>query len=504
MPDNILSGSEPPGPDWISRGGGRWEKHHGNGSVAWPRVAVVGGGPSGLFATYLLNEQVPQAHVTIFEADNALGGKIVTECFADGTPFESGVAELYEYLNPDKPDSLRMLIEEELGLHTVNMHGGTVLLGNDILRDDHEFERLYGEEAAKQLRGFYEAVAAQLSVPQYTTRWQIDNSHPWTKKTFLEHLIKEVESPHARHYIQTAIHCDLATEPHTCNGLNAIKNALMDNKEYMQRYHVVGGIDRIVEKLEERLVADVRLYHRVTAVCRHGDLYRVCYNRHGNSASEFFDAVIVALPNQYLGQLCWDEDEKLRQAIENVVWHYDQPGHYIRITLRFDEVWWDALGIPGDYWMLDAFHGCCVYNENQRWLRGNCLSFLIAGQDALLLCCHDQSDECIVKHLLDALPDCMRQPARDHVQEFKIARYAGSVNAQPGGWPAAELRSVHTPDPRGHPALVLAGDYFFDSTLNGALVSAHTAVDLLLEHFDLESVKETELLKQLEPSGKVI
>jgi hypothetical protein len=44
----------------------------------------------------------------------------------------------------------------------------------------------------------------------------------------------------------------------------------------------------------------------------------------------------------------------------------------------------------------------------------------------------------------------------------------------------------------------LVGDYFFDSTLNAALMSANTAVELLLEYLGEESAEVTPAIKQLE------
>jgi len=46
------------------------------------RIAVVGGGPGGLFAAQLLEEFCADlCEITLFEASARLGGKIVTEQF---------------------------------------------------------------------------------------------------------------------------------------------------------------------------------------------------------------------------------------------------------------------------------------------------------------------------------------------------------------------------------------------------------------------------------------
>jgi monoamine oxidase len=500
-------GSEPPGDGWVYAGDGRWIDPLFGADARGPRVAVVGGGPGGMFATYILNQKLPDARVTLFESSSRLGGKILTDRFSDGTRFEAGVAELYEYLGPGGRDPLRQLIEEDLGLRTTDMSGGGVILRGEVVRDLGDLGRLFGEETRKCVERFHRKVARLMPLEKYANRWQPDNDHPWAGKTFEECLCEEIPDDEvARAYITTACHSDLATEPHTCNGLNALKNILMDNPEYLKLYHVTGGIDRVTRRLAERLRADVRKRTRVTRVGKlESGEYRVHFRKGLEEGAADFDAVLVALPNHWLTQVCWG-DAALAAAIQRTCAHYDLPAHYLRVTCRFATAWWQALELPGDYWMLDTFNGCCVYDERHRWPHepGNVLSFLLGGQDALLLCAADQDDQEVVQHLLHSLPLFLARPATEQLVEAQVDRFAGSLNAQPGGWPAHELRGEHVPEPEGHPGLFLVGDYLFDSTLNAALMSANTAVDLLLEHLGVEAEEPTPAVKQLEPDGKTL
>ena len=72
------------------------------------RIAVVGGGPGGLFTSYLLEEFCGDlCEVTLFEAGPRLGGKVVTERFHTAPVlYEAGVAELYDYSRTG-PDPLK-------------------------------------------------------------------------------------------------------------------------------------------------------------------------------------------------------------------------------------------------------------------------------------------------------------------------------------------------------------------------------------------------------------
>jgi SAM-dependent methyltransferase len=127
--------------------------------------------------------------------------------------------------------------------------------------------------------------------------------------------------------------------------------------------------------------------------------------------------------------------------------------------------------------MLDAFGGCCVYDESARHDAGEygVLSWLIAGADALSLGNFD--DQTVTGKVLDSLPEPLRADALSSFLEAKVHRWMASVNAQPGGIPVRDTRSSHMPEPNGHPGLFVVGDYLFDSTLNGVLDSADFATD---------------------------
>lgn len=471
-----------------------------------PHVAVVGGGPGGLFAAYIVNQRLPGVRVTLFEATERLGGKVRTGAFSDGTPFEVGVAELYEYKGPGGSDPLRLLIEDDLALATVDMAGGGVVMLDKVLPDTEALADEFSRDTLARVQAFHRKAADLLPLSEWAHRWQPDNKHPWAGKTFRQCIAEEMpDDETARHYVETAIASDLATESHTCNGLNGIKNLLLDNEEYMQLYHVVGGIEHVTRALAAKIDADVRLGHAVRGVSRSGDGYRVHWQHDGAEDSGEFDAVLVAVPNHWLGQLTWG-DTKLREAIHSILAHYDLPAHYLRVSVLFKKDWWEQYGLPGDFWMMDCFNGCCVYNESYRWRRldGHVLSWLLAGQDALLQCSADQDDDDIVQAVLDALPSFMRAEAEANAVEGRVSRYVGSVNAQPGGWPAEELRGEHVPEPAGHPGLFLVGDYFFDSTLNAALMSAGVAVELLADFLGLPAEPGTEAVEQLETDGAAL
>ena len=71
-------------------------------------IGIVGGGPGGLMTAWHLENKCPDlVDITILEASQRLGGKLLTRQFSEyGVFYEAGVAELYDY-SPIGPDPLR-------------------------------------------------------------------------------------------------------------------------------------------------------------------------------------------------------------------------------------------------------------------------------------------------------------------------------------------------------------------------------------------------------------
>src|SRR5580704_7798037 len=310
-----------------------------------------------------------------------------------------------------------------------------------------------------------------------------DNTHPWASRT-CEDVLDDVTDDTARKYLQVAVHSDLATEPHLTNGLNGLKNFLMDVPGYLHLYSVNGGNQRVLELLRQQLTnTRIETNCPVTRVEKNPDeSYRVSYRRGktGERADDIvehqeFDAIFIALPHNCLGTVEWG-GPTLRKAMAAFIAYYDRPGHYLRVTVLFRRPFWREA--TSDSWfMLDAFGGCCVYDESARHDAGEygVLSWLIAGTDALSLGNFD--DQTVTGHVLDSLPEPLRAAALSSFLEAKVHRWMASVNAQPGGIPVRDTRSSHMPEPKGHPGLFVVGDYLFDSTLNGVLDSADFATD---------------------------
>ena len=107
--------------------------------------------------------------------------------------------------------------------------------------------------------------------------------------------------------------------------------------------------------------------------------------------------------------------------------------------------------------MLDAFGGCCVYDEGARHDAGEygVLGWLLAGADALAHCNAD--DRTLVRRALESLPDDLCGEACDRFIEGKVHRWAGAVSGQPGGFPVRDARAAHRPERVEHAGVFVVG-----------------------------------------------
>ncbi len=392
--------------------------------------------------------------------------------------FEAGVAELYGYGHVGS-DPLQSLIKK-LKLPMVSMRGNAVMFGDRMMRNWSETEAALGDEACAQIEAFYEACESMCTPIEYYDSYNgTDNAHPWANRTLRDVLDEMLPDEAARRYVEMVIRSDLATEPHLTNAINGLKNILLDLPAFQRYYTIPGGLQQFIDKLAGTLKSTIRLNSPVTTITPRADgRWDIAVKQGRKTKTETFDIVLCALPNYQLSKLEWG-DRNLRIAIQKHLAHHDHPAHYLRVSVLFDERFWEKH-VKGDYWISDAFGGCCVYNETLRHkveTAHGCLSWLIAGSDALTAASLPEDE--LARLCVESLPKRMGDGLA-HMLEAKVHRWAAAVSGMPGGNPVPDLRTKHQPTKDSFPNLFVCGDYLFDTTVNGAYDSADFATDLIL------------------------
>jgi protoporphyrinogen oxidase len=443
----------------------------GRGARGIPRVAIVGGGPGGLFTAYRLQCWSDRPlDVVILEASERLGGKVRTGRFeAAPVRYEIGAAELYD-VSPVDEDPLKDLVRE-LGLPVTGMAGQAVELGGRILANLDDLEGALGAEARREVLRFDRRARGRMSPRQFYDADLAESFRDEQDAQGFMELMESVEPrvPGARRYLDTLLHSDLATEAGATNLRYGLQNYLMNDADYMLLYSVDGGNERIIEELVRRTRMEVRLGTRVERVRGlAGGGFGL-----GLAGGEELrcDHAVLALPQPQLAALAF-EGETLGEDMREHLAHHDHPAHYLRVSILFERPFWRGV-LNESFLMLEAFGGCCLYDESSRTAeaRYGVLGWLMGGAAAVEL--DRLSDEELVAAALDSLPPALAG-GRDLVMEAKVHRWIGSVSALPGGRQPRPITLRHTPSPAGAPDLHLVGDYLYDSTLNGVLEAAET------------------------------
>jgi len=420
--------------------------------------------------------------LTIFEASQRLGGKILTPRFSQNPHYyEAGAAEFYDY-SPVGDDPLKDLILD-LGLSIRAMDGGALLRQGKLLGQLDAIEEELGPEFSNGWRAF-DRLAKDLMSPQ---EFYQDDPRWLSGKAGAEGRFSawlgQNSSPKVRSLIETLIHSDLATEPDKTGVAYGLQNYLMNDPAYMRLYSIEGGNEQLVNELAKRIEATICLGQKALRVelGTAGAIRVVSQSSRsidfaGTERVDEFDYLVVALPSGALKAIQF-EPYSLAGPLEAHHRRFHHPAHYLRITLLFSQVFWRDL-LPDAFCMLDAFGGCCLYDETARDPSAECgiLGWLLGGVNAAE---HSQlTDETLIELALASLPENLAA-ARRYLLEGRVHRWVGEVSAWPGGVPPISLDARHQPAGPEHPNLLVVGDYLFDSTLNGVLDSAEYVAEWL-------------------------
>src|SRR6201985_1913060 len=147
-----------------SPGAGRGPENYGTIMLD---LAIIGGGAGGLMSAWYLKKKLGElCRVTIFEASDRLGGKVLTRKFESAPAmYEAGVDEIYDYTLTG-PVPLRAL-NQHFGRQTIPMDAEQVQLDGELIDDVPGMRRKYGAKTADAIEAFRKRCSQMVSPIEY-------------------------------------------------------------------------------------------------------------------------------------------------------------------------------------------------------------------------------------------------------------------------------------------------------------------------------------------------
>jgi monoamine oxidase len=270
-----------------------------------PRIAIIGAGIAGLNCAYQLRKRGYTS--TVYEASSRVGGRMFSsnQVLGHGLVTELGA----EFIDSDHRDMLRLVKEFKLDMLDMQAPSERGLIGETAFING----RLYNEtEVLEVFRGIAPriaqdaaAVTDEISYASATPReLELDNIN------LLDYL-RQMDVPNwFLTMMDVAYTSEMGIEASEQSALNLITFISTDTAHFRifgdsdERFKVIGGNHRIIEKLAEQLdEAQVQTGKTLEAVRRKGTKYQLVFQ--GQSEVEA-DYVVLSLPFTKLRELEFD------------------------------------------------------------------------------------------------------------------------------------------------------------------------------------------------------
>ncbi|MGK5093986.1 FAD-dependent oxidoreductase [Deltaproteobacteria bacterium TL4] len=272
------------------------------------KVAIIGGGASGMTTAYLLNKK--KHHVTVFEKQSVLGGNICTlnknvkiNTLPSTQILENGVVEFSEGFH----NFLNLMKELEVELETIDIGTGLFLKDGRrflsfsmIQKNVPLFRRVL--EYLKLGWIYTDSIALNLQVHVFNTHQFHDK--PLSRYTNTEH-IKDYWLKLFIMY-SYSIPFDLINEVPSEIALPALRNYLWTNW-----VRIKGGVYSYIEKIIEHFNGEILLNTKILGVTRNKDSVQITLPE---GLTQTFDKVVFATtPDQVLALLSDPTDEEIKR-----------------------------------------------------------------------------------------------------------------------------------------------------------------------------------------------
>jgi monoamine oxidase len=306
------------------------------------RAIVVGAGFAGLTAARRLMERGHD--VTVVEARDRIGGRVVNHRFADGSEVEIGG----QWIGPGQHRVLALA--REFGIEIFD----TYETGAKVVATGGSVRRFHGDRYAMPWHVLLEVGAALRRLRCLSNRvpleapWATPKAASLDATTFESWLQRTIVFPASRRFLRTAITAVFAREASELSLLQVAFYArsgdslerLLSIREGAQAHRVVGGTARIAERLAAQLGNRVRLSEPARQIEQDAQGVRVTTATGRHEA----DGVIVAMPPHLLAGIDFRPGlpPDRVQLIQNM-----SMGAVIKCVATYPTPFWRPLGLAG-------------------------------------------------------------------------------------------------------------------------------------------------------------
>jgi monoamine oxidase len=315
-----------------------------------PKIAIVGGGISGLSAGYYLQKKGIKA--TIYEADKRVGGRIKSaQIFGN----ESLTTEIgAEFIDTQHTDMIQLAKDLNLWNNKIDVTEDTFgvketffIKGQHYSMDDLVKEL---SQIAKKLKADSDATGDIYETEYAKT---LDN------QSFSEYLDKLPLSIWVKDLLTAAFLGEQGLDPELMSSLNLIDT--LDIKEKTvelfgdsdERYKIKGGNQQITEGLAAKLGEQIFKEHRLLAIKEKADnTFQLTFDSNGKTIEVTYDVVILALPLTILRDLDWTMD--LPPLTSKIIQELTY-GANTKFVMEFNERTWRKANYQG-YFFNEFIH----------------------------------------------------------------------------------------------------------------------------------------------------
>jgi monoamine oxidase len=340
-----------------------------------PRVAIVGGGLSGLVAAWHLRRAGIES--TIYDGALRTGGRIhsARDVVADGLTTELGA----EFIDSNHADILALA--KSFGLELIDSQA------NDeagLIREAYFFGgRLYNEaEIVEQFRPVAATMARDFSALGDEIDYRNDGGAAELDRTSLAAYLDRVAPSGAiRRLLEVAYVSEYGLDTHEQSSLNLLLLIGLDAEERFdvfgesdERYKIRGGNEQLTTALAQSAGERITLGHRLVAVERLGDTYRLTFDVDGSGTTDVdADVVLLAVPFTTLRQvdLRVDLPAVKRKAIAELGY-----GTNAKLFAGVRTRPWREMGYAGMAFSDEAFQTCWDHTRGQDGPEGGMTMYL--------------------------------------------------------------------------------------------------------------------------------